>query len=98
MEEMRAEGAAAALEAACDLEPRLNVPLDAYLRMRVPGSAIARHRREWAIALRPSPRGSRRRPRVAGRARGAPRIGGGAGTSFRARAPLRPSALLGAPN
>jgi RNA polymerase sigma factor (sigma-70 family) len=50
-EEMKAEGAAAALQALMDFDPTREVPLGAYVRMRIMGCAIARYRKEWAYAL-----------------------------------------------
>ena len=51
-EEMRAEGAAAALGALERFRPELNVPLKVYLRMRIMGQVLARYRKEWSYALR----------------------------------------------
>src|SRR5947207_111099 len=55
LEEIQAEGAAAALQATYDFDPARNVPLEAYVRMRVMGRAVARYRKEWGIALRQAP-------------------------------------------
>ena len=51
-EEMRAEGAAAALSALRQFRPELNVPLKVYLRMRIMGQVLVRYRKEWTYALR----------------------------------------------
>lgn len=52
LEEMRAEGAAAALIATRNYQPRYNVPLGVYVRMRIMGQILTRYRKEWAYALR----------------------------------------------
>ncbi len=51
-EEIRAEGAAAAVAAARDFNPDLRVPLEAYLRMRMLGQVLVRYRKEWTYAMR----------------------------------------------
>jgi RNA polymerase sigma factor (sigma-70 family) len=51
-EEIRAEGAAAAVAAVRDFNPELRVPLEAYLRMRMMGQVLVRYRKEWTYALR----------------------------------------------
>lgn len=50
LEEMEAEGVVAALQATGDFDPTRNVPLNAYIHMRVMGRAIARYRKEWRYA------------------------------------------------
>ncbi len=52
LEEMRAEGAAAALIATRHYQPRYHVPLGVYVRMRIMGQILTRYRKEWAYALR----------------------------------------------
>src|SRR5689334_8813461 len=52
VEEMKAEGAVASLQAEFDFDPSHNVPLPTYIRMRVLGVAIARYRKEWSYANR----------------------------------------------
>lgn len=52
IEELRAEAAVAAVAARGAFRPDLNVPLYAYLRMRVLGRVLAKHRAEWRYARR----------------------------------------------
>jgi RNA polymerase sigma factor (sigma-70 family) len=52
LEEMEAEAAAAALQAARDFDPGRNVPWEAFLRRRIMAAALARYRREWVYARR----------------------------------------------
>jgi DNA-directed RNA polymerase specialized sigma24 family protein len=58
LEEMQAEGVAAALMAARDYQSERNVPLGAYVRMRVMGQVLTRYRKEWAYALHQAPVGT----------------------------------------
>jgi RNA polymerase sigma factor (sigma-70 family) len=51
-EEIRAEAAAAALQAACDFDPDRGPPWDAFVRARIMAGALARYRREWTLAIR----------------------------------------------
>lgn len=51
-EEMRAEAAVAALVAIRDFQPERNVPLGAYIRMRIMGGVLSRYRKEWSYGLR----------------------------------------------
>jgi RNA polymerase sigma factor (sigma-70 family) len=53
--ELQSEGAAAALEAIACFEPSRNVPLHAYVRMRVMGRVLTRYRQEWTYAIRQVP-------------------------------------------
>ncbi|QEH39056.1 Sigma-70, region 4 [Aquisphaera giovannonii] len=48
LEEMRAEGAMASQLAVRAFVPGRNVPLGAYIRMRVMGQLLTRYRQEWA--------------------------------------------------
>jgi len=50
-EEMVAETTAAALQAMRDFDPTRGVPWEAFLRLRIIRSALARHRREWTFAI-----------------------------------------------
>ena len=50
-EEMEAEATAAALQAMRDFDPTRGVPWEAFLRLRIIHSALARHRREWMFAI-----------------------------------------------
>lgn len=50
--EMRAEAACAAWQAACDYDPSLGVPFDAFAYQRVLTKTLTRYRQEWAYALR----------------------------------------------
>jgi hypothetical protein len=50
--EMRAEAACAAWQAACDYDPSLGVPFGAFARSQVLTSALTRYRQEWAYAFR----------------------------------------------
>jgi RNA polymerase sigma factor (sigma-70 family) len=52
LDEMRAEGAAAALIAIRNYQPQYNVPIGVYVRMRIMGQVLTRYRKEWAYALR----------------------------------------------
>lgn len=52
IEELKAEGAVASLQARSDFNTSLNVPLAAYVRMRVLGAVISRYRKEWSYAIR----------------------------------------------
>ena len=49
---MEAEATAAALQAKRDFDPTRGVPWEAFLRLRIIHSALARHRREWMFAFR----------------------------------------------
>jgi RNA polymerase sigma factor (sigma-70 family) len=51
-EEIRAEAAAAALQAARDFDPDRGTPWDAFVRARIMAGALARYRREWTLAIR----------------------------------------------
>ncbi len=51
MEEMRAQGAAAAWQAVCDFDPKRGVPPSAFLRQRVLTSLLTRYRQDWSHAL-----------------------------------------------
>jgi RNA polymerase sigma factor (sigma-70 family) len=55
LEEMKAEGAIAALQATLDFDPSLNVPVEAYMYRRAMGRLITRYRKEWHYALHESP-------------------------------------------
>jgi RNA polymerase sigma factor (sigma-70 family) len=57
LEEMKAEGAIAALQATLDFDPARNVPIEAYMYQRVMGRLIARYRKEWKYALHETPSG-----------------------------------------
>ncbi|MHC5537846.1 sigma-70 RNA polymerase sigma factor region 4 domain-containing protein [Singulisphaera rosea] len=50
IDELRAEGIVAAALGRRSFRPELNVPLHLYLRMRVLGRVLARHRAEWRYA------------------------------------------------
>jgi RNA polymerase sigma factor (sigma-70 family) len=50
LEEMRAEGAIAALRARVDYDPSTEVPFRLYVVRRVLGQAITRYRKEWSYA------------------------------------------------
>jgi hypothetical protein len=50
--EMRAEAACAAWQAACDYDQSLNVPFSVFARQRVLTSTLTRYRQEWAYAFR----------------------------------------------
>ena len=52
---MEAEATAAALQAKRDFDPTRGVPWEAFLRLRIIHSALARHRREWMFAIRRVP-------------------------------------------
>ncbi len=51
MEEMRAQGAAAAWQAVCEFDPDRGVPLSAFLHRRVLTSLLTRYRQDWSYAL-----------------------------------------------
>jgi len=53
--EMRAEAACAACQAARDYDPSLGVPFGAFARQRVLTGTLTRCRQEWAYALRLAP-------------------------------------------
>lgn len=55
LEEMKAEAAVTVLKAVRDFRPDLNVPLLAYVRMRVMGQLLAVYRREWRHSRRQAP-------------------------------------------
>ncbi len=50
IEEMQAQGAAAACQAARDYDPGRGVPWGAFVRQRVLASLLTRHRQEWSYA------------------------------------------------
>src|SRR5215510_2488959 len=50
--EMRAEAACAAWQAACDYDPSLGVPFTAFARSQVLTGTLTRYRQEWAYAFR----------------------------------------------
>jgi DNA-directed RNA polymerase specialized sigma subunit len=49
---MRASAAAAALQAVCDYDSSLGVPLAAFVRQRVVSRTLTEYRREWRYCLR----------------------------------------------
>jgi RNA polymerase sigma factor (sigma-70 family) len=49
-EELRAEGALAAWEAACDFDPARGVPFKPFVERRVLSHLLQRYRKEWAYA------------------------------------------------
>ena len=52
LEEMRALGQSAAWQALCDYDAARDVPLPAFIHVRVFASALTRYRQEWSYALR----------------------------------------------
>ena len=52
LEEMRAHGESAAWQAFCDYDAARDVPLPAFIHVRVFASALTRYRQEWSYALR----------------------------------------------
>src|SRR3954452_15575243 len=56
-EELRAEGAVAAWEAARDFDPGRGIPLWAFVRRRVLFHLLHHYRKEWAHAVRLHPEG-----------------------------------------
>jgi DNA-directed RNA polymerase specialized sigma24 family protein len=52
MEEIQAQGLAAAWQARCDYDPARGVPLGAFVRRRVLSGVLTRYRQEWAYAVR----------------------------------------------
>jgi DNA-directed RNA polymerase specialized sigma24 family protein len=51
-EEAKAQGQAAAIQAAQDFDPDAQVPLPVFVRWRVMAAVLAQYRREWAYGLR----------------------------------------------
>jgi len=52
LEEMRAHGKSAAWQAFCDYDAARDVPLPAFIHVRVFASTLTRYRQEWSYALR----------------------------------------------
>jgi DNA-directed RNA polymerase specialized sigma subunit len=52
IEEVQAQGLAAAWQALCDYDPARGVPLSAFVRQRILFGVLTRYRQEWAYALR----------------------------------------------
>lgn len=49
---MQAQAAAAAVQAVCEYDATLGVPLGAYVRSRIMAGALTRSRQEWRYGLR----------------------------------------------